>query len=184
MVTRRVHGGALECRLRAGSGGDEDGGIVGALTAIFAASIGLVQNDIKRVLAYSTVSQLGYMFLALAWGLCGRCVPRLYARVLQGVAVPGRGLCDPCDERGTGYAEHGGSVASHADDSHNHAHRHIGDRRDTGFAVSFPRMRFCGRRGLQNRALTSGYGHWISHRGLTSFYMFRLMFLTFHGTPG
>ncbi len=42
--------------------------IVGALTAIFAASIGLVQNDIKRVLAYSTVSQLGYMFLALGVG--------------------------------------------------------------------------------------------------------------------
>jgi NADH-quinone oxidoreductase subunit L len=38
--------------------------IIGALTAIFAASIGLVQTDIKRVLAYSTVSQLGYMFLA------------------------------------------------------------------------------------------------------------------------
>src|SRR5258707_1359903 len=42
--------------------------IVGALTAIFAASIGLVQNDIKRVLAYSTVSPLGYMFLALCVG--------------------------------------------------------------------------------------------------------------------
>src|SRR5499427_6352765 len=42
--------------------------IIGALTAIFAASIGLVQNDIKRVLAYSTVSQLGYMFLALGVG--------------------------------------------------------------------------------------------------------------------
>ena len=42
--------------------------IVGCLTAIFAASIGLVQNDIKRVLAYSTVSQLGYMFLALGVG--------------------------------------------------------------------------------------------------------------------
>src|SRR5579859_7242969 len=39
--------------------------IIGALTAIFAASIGVVQNDIKRVLAYSTVSQLGYMFMAL-----------------------------------------------------------------------------------------------------------------------
>ncbi|TKI51591.1 NADH-quinone oxidoreductase subunit L [Bacillus mycoides] len=39
--------------------------IVGAFTAIFAASIGLVQTDIKRVLAYSTVSQLGYMMLAL-----------------------------------------------------------------------------------------------------------------------
>src|SRR5579872_7514434 len=42
--------------------------IIGALTAIFAASIGLVQNDIKRVLAYSTVSQLGYMFLSLGVG--------------------------------------------------------------------------------------------------------------------
>ena len=37
--------------------------IIGAATAIFAATIGLVQNDIKRVLAYSTISQLGYMFL-------------------------------------------------------------------------------------------------------------------------
>jgi NADH-quinone oxidoreductase subunit L len=42
--------------------------IVGAATALFAASIGLVQNDIKRVLAYSTVSQLGYMFLACGVG--------------------------------------------------------------------------------------------------------------------
>ncbi len=42
--------------------------IVGMLTAFFAATIGLVQNDIKKVLAYSTVSQLGYMFLALGVG--------------------------------------------------------------------------------------------------------------------
>jgi NADH-quinone oxidoreductase subunit L len=42
--------------------------VIGALTAIMAASIGLVQNDIKRVLAYSTVSQLGYMFLACGVG--------------------------------------------------------------------------------------------------------------------
>ena len=41
---------------------------MGAFTAIFAASIGLVQNDIKRVLAYSTVSQLGYMFLGCGVG--------------------------------------------------------------------------------------------------------------------
>ena len=42
--------------------------IVGVLTAFMAASIGLVQNDIKRVLAYSTVSQLGYMFTAMGVG--------------------------------------------------------------------------------------------------------------------
>ena len=43
-------------------------GIIGGITALFAATIGLVQNDIKRVLAYSTVSQLGYMFLACGVG--------------------------------------------------------------------------------------------------------------------
>ena len=42
--------------------------IVGGVTALFAATIGLVQNDIKKVLAYSTVSQLGYMFLAAGVG--------------------------------------------------------------------------------------------------------------------
>ncbi|MHC5308534.1 NADH-quinone oxidoreductase subunit L [Myroides sp. LJL116] len=42
--------------------------IIGAFTALFAATIGLVQNDIKKVLAYSTVSQLGLMFLALGFG--------------------------------------------------------------------------------------------------------------------
>ncbi len=42
--------------------------VIGALTAIFAATMGLLQNDIKRVLAYSTISQLGYMFLACGVG--------------------------------------------------------------------------------------------------------------------
>jgi NADH-quinone oxidoreductase subunit L len=42
--------------------------VIGLLTAFFAATIGLVQNDIKKVLAYSTVSQLGYMFLAMGMG--------------------------------------------------------------------------------------------------------------------
>jgi len=40
----------------------------GAATALFAATIGLAQNDIKKVLAYSTISQLGYMFLACGVG--------------------------------------------------------------------------------------------------------------------
>ena len=42
--------------------------MVGAITALFAASMGVVQTDIKKVLAYSTVSQLGYMFLACGVG--------------------------------------------------------------------------------------------------------------------
>ncbi|MBY0314159.1 MAG: NADH-quinone oxidoreductase subunit L [Bdellovibrionales bacterium] len=42
--------------------------VIGALTAFFAATIGITQNDIKKVLAYSTVSQLGYMFLAVGVG--------------------------------------------------------------------------------------------------------------------
>src|SRR5207245_10956115 len=45
--------------------------VVGCATAIFAATIGLVQTDIKKVLAYSTVSQLGYMFLACGVGAFG-----------------------------------------------------------------------------------------------------------------
>ncbi|MGN6582305.1 MAG: NADH-quinone oxidoreductase subunit L, partial [Rhizobiaceae bacterium] len=45
--------------------------IIGAITAFFAATVGLVQNDIKRVIAYSTCSQLGYMFVALGVGAYG-----------------------------------------------------------------------------------------------------------------
>src|SRR6476646_10098178 len=45
--------------------------VIGAITAFFAATVGLVQNDIKRVIAYSTCSQLGYMFVALGVGAYG-----------------------------------------------------------------------------------------------------------------
>jgi NADH-quinone oxidoreductase subunit L len=52
--------------------------VVGGVTAIFAATIALVQNDIKRVIAYSTVSQLGYMFLALGVGAFSAGIFHLY----------------------------------------------------------------------------------------------------------
>ncbi|HEX4913373.1 MAG TPA: NADH-quinone oxidoreductase subunit L, partial [Vicinamibacterales bacterium] len=52
--------------------------VVGTATALFAGTIGLVQNDIKRVLAYSTVSQLGYMFLAMGVGAFGAGIFHLY----------------------------------------------------------------------------------------------------------
>jgi NADH-quinone oxidoreductase subunit L len=52
--------------------------VVGAITAFFAATVGLVQNDIKRVIAYSTCSQLGYMFVALGIGGYGIAIFHLF----------------------------------------------------------------------------------------------------------
>jgi NADH-quinone oxidoreductase subunit L len=52
--------------------------VVGVVTALMAGTIGVVQNDIKRVLAYSTVSQLGYMFLAMGVGAFGAGIFHLY----------------------------------------------------------------------------------------------------------
>jgi len=51
---------------------------IGATTAFFAATVGLVQNDIKRVIAYSTCSQLGYMFVALGVGAYGAAIFHLF----------------------------------------------------------------------------------------------------------
>ena len=66
---RRLHGGALERPLPARAGDRRWSSRSSARsTALFAATIGLAQNDIKKVLAYSTVSQLGYMFLAAGVG--------------------------------------------------------------------------------------------------------------------
>ena len=52
--------------------------VIGAITAFFAATVGLVQNDIKRVIAYSTCSQLGYMFVALGAGVYSAGVFHLF----------------------------------------------------------------------------------------------------------
>ena len=52
--------------------------VIGAVTAFFAATVGLVQNDIKRVIAYSTCSQLGYMFVALGVGAYGAGIFHLF----------------------------------------------------------------------------------------------------------
>ncbi len=69
--------------------------VIGLLTAVFAATIGITQNDIKKVFAYSTVSQLGYMFLG-AWPgrLFGGHLSPDDACVFQSAAVPGRGQRD------------------------------------------------------------------------------------------
>ena len=56
--------------------------LIGGFTAIFAASMGLVMNDIKRVLAYSTISQLGYMMLALGVGAYGAAIFHLFTHAV------------------------------------------------------------------------------------------------------
>ena len=82
--------------------------VVGAATALFAAIIGFAQNDFKKVLAYSTVSQLGFMFAGVGTGeLRRRRLPPRHARVLQGRPVPRRRLGDARDERLGRHHDHG-----------------------------------------------------------------------------
>ena len=85
MVTAgRVHDWAQRRALQPRARDDADRGVIGALTALMAGTIGLVQNDIKRVLAYSTVSQLGLMFLAMGWARLApafsTCIPTRSSR--------------------------------------------------------------------------------------------------------
>ena len=75
---RRVHGRAPVAAVRARRTALTVVTIVGATTAFFAATVGLVQNDIKRVIAYSTCSQLGYMFVALGVGAYGAGIFHLF----------------------------------------------------------------------------------------------------------
>ncbi len=66
--------------------------VIGCLTALMAGTIGLVQNDIKRVLAYSTVSQLGYMFLAMGVGAFAGGIFHLYTHAFfKALLFPGAG---------------------------------------------------------------------------------------------
>ena len=69
--------------------------IIGTLTALFAATIGICQTDIKKVLAYSTISQLGYMFMACGVAAYSAGIFHLDdACIFQRIALPGSGICD------------------------------------------------------------------------------------------
>jgi NADH-quinone oxidoreductase subunit L len=81
--------------------------VIGGVTALGAAVIALTQVDLKRILAYSTVSQLGYMFLGLG---CGA-----KARVLQGLAISGCRQRHACDGRRDRHTPNERSASSHAD---------------------------------------------------------------------
>ena len=82
--------------------------LVGVLTALFAATIGCVQNDIKRVLAYSTVSQLGYMFVGVGVGAFAAGIFHLMTHAFfKALLFLGSGQRHARDERRAGHAEDG-----------------------------------------------------------------------------
>src|SRR5438132_9002438 len=159
--------------------------IIGALTAIFAASIGLVQNDIKRVLAYSTVSQLGYMFLALGVGAFGAGVFHVFTHAFFKALL----------FLGSGSVIH---AMSGEQDMRNMGDLHkripitywtmlIGTLAIAGIP---PFAGFFSKDEILWQAWSSEGGAyrllWLIGTVtafMTSFYMFRLMFLTFHGRP-
>src|SRR5450631_3494272 len=159
--------------------------IVGALTAIFAASIALVQNDIKRVLAYSTVSQLGYMFLALGAGAFAAGAFHVFthaffkALLFLGAGSVIHAMSGDQDMRNMGDL-----------------HRRIPITHWTMFIATFaiagipPFAGFFSKDEILWQAWSSEGGAyrllWLVGYAtalMTAFYMFRLMFLTFHGQP-
>ena len=159
--------------------------IVGALTAIFAASIGLVQNDIKRVLAYSTVSQLGYMFLALGVGAFAAGVFHVFTHAFfKALLFLGAGSVI--------HSMSGEQNMRNMGDLHRripvtHATMFIATLAITGI---FPFAGFFSKDAIlwETWSREGGAYRFLWYIGyatalMTSFYMFRLMYLTFHGRP-
>ncbi len=133
--------------------------IVGALTAIFAASIGLVQNDIKRVLAYSTVSQLGYMFLALGVGAFAAGVFHVFthaffkALLFLGAGSVIHSMSGEQDMRNMGDLGH--RIPDYLLD---HAGRHPGDRRHSALRrILSRRTKSSGRPGPREKAALTAF---------------------------
>src|SRR5215469_7710720 len=159
--------------------------IVGALTAIFAATIGLVQNDIKRVLAYSTVSQLGYMFLALGVGAFAAGVFHVFthaffkALLFLGAGSVIHAMSGEQDMRNMGDLHHRTPVT--------HMTMFIATLAIAGI---FPFAGFFSKDAILWETWTSEgsasgvlWGIGFATALMTAFYMFRLMYLTFHGRP-
>ncbi len=156
--------------------------IVGVATAIFAATMGLVQNDIKKVLAYSTISQLGYMFLAVGVGSFAAGIFHLMthaffkALLFLGAGAVIHALHDEQDIRRMGGL--GAKLPTTSKTFLVAALAISGIPPLSGF---FSKDEILFRAFSQGSALLWLAG-WIT-AGLTAFYMFRLYSLTFEGEP-
>jgi NADH-quinone oxidoreductase subunit L len=156
--------------------------IVGAVTAVFAASIGLVQNGIKKVLAYSTISQLGYMFLAMGVGSFAAGIFHVVthaffkALLFLGAGAVIHGMHDEEDIQKMGGLK-----------------EHLPTTYKTFLVATLaisgipPLSGFFSKDEILWKTFSHGYWPlWILvaiGAGLTAFYMFRLLILTFEGTP-
>ena len=164
--------------------------VVGATTAFFAATVGLVQNDIKRVVAYSTCSQLGYMFAALGVGAYGVAIFHLFTHAFfKALLFLGSGsvihaVSDEQDMRKMG------GLYPHIKITW--AMMLIGTIALTG--VGIPGV--IGTAGFYSKdaiieatyaahSAVGTYAFWLTVIAafMTSFYSWRLMFMTFHGKP-
>jgi NADH-quinone oxidoreductase subunit L len=154
--------------------------IVGALTALMAATIGLVQNDIKRVLAYSTVSQLGYMFLATGVGAFAAAVFHLITHAFfKALLFLGSGSVIHA-AAGEQDMQRMGGLKKHMPVTF--VTMMIGTLAIAGIpplAGFFSKDEILVQAFVRNRVL---WAIAVVTAGLTAFYMFRLMALTFYGS--
>ncbi len=156
--------------------------VIGAATALMAATIGLAQNDIKRVLAYSTVSQLGYMFMACGVGAFGAGIFHVMthaffkALLFLGAGSVIHAMSDEQDMRRMG------GLSSRLPFTH-------GTMAVATLAIAgVPFLAgFFSKDEILHAAWASGHkGIWLAGivgAALTAFYMTRLYVLTFRGAP-
>ncbi len=160
--------------------------VVGALTLLLAASIALVQTDIKRVLAYSTVSQLGYMFLALGVGAYSVAIFHLMTHAFfKALLFMGAGSVIHSLDGEQDMERMGGLSAALPVTSATCTVAAL------AIAGVFPLAGFFSKDAILFSAMTSkhtselgNFLFWLAGAGgalMTSIYIFRLIFKTFHG---
>ena len=162
--------------------------VIGAATAFFAATVGLVQTDIKRVIAYSTCSQLGYMFVAAGVGMYSAAMFHLFTHAFfKALLFLGAGSVIHAMHHEQEMTEYGGLRKKIP---YTFWAMMIGTLAITGVGIPLTSIGFAGF--LSKDAIIesawaggSGFGFWalVIAAGMTSFYSWRLIFLTFFGEP-
>jgi len=159
--------------------------VVGAVTAVFAASMALVQNDIKKVLAYSTISQLGYMFLALGVGAFAAGIFHLMTHAFfKALLFLGAGSVIHALSGEQDIRRMGGMWNAIPATSRPFLIATLAITGMPGFAGFFSKDEILGRAFSRSAMIDRYLALWIVGvvtAGITAFYMFRLLFLAFFG---